>query len=93
MYKLIRLEWKKNRIGKDIRNALILLFCLGFFVYAVDFRFYRAACQYVLYRILRRNAGLLYCEGLQKQNHEPDVFLSCQKAEDPFIPDACGVDL
>ena len=37
MYKLIRLEWKKNRIGKDIRNALILLFCLGFFVYAVEF--------------------------------------------------------
>lgn len=37
MYKLIRLEWKKNRIGKDIRNALILLLCLGFFVYAVEF--------------------------------------------------------
>lgn len=24
MLKLIRLEWKKNRIGKYIRNALIL---------------------------------------------------------------------
>lgn len=24
MFKLIRLEWKKNRIGKYVRNALIL---------------------------------------------------------------------
>ena len=37
MCKLIKLEWKKNRIGKDIRNALILAFCLGFFVYSVEF--------------------------------------------------------
>ena len=37
MFKLIRLEWKKNRIGKDIRNAVILALCLGFFVYSVEF--------------------------------------------------------
>ncbi len=37
MLKLIRLEWKKNRIGKDVRNAVILALCLGFFVYSVEF--------------------------------------------------------
>lgn len=37
MFKLIRLEWKKNRIGKDIRNAAIMTCCLAFFIYAVEF--------------------------------------------------------
>lgn len=32
MIKLIKLEWKKNHIGKYIRNALILTLVLSFFV-------------------------------------------------------------
>lgn len=37
MVKLIKLEWKKNHIGKHIRNALILAAILCLFVFAMDF--------------------------------------------------------
>ena len=37
MLKLIKLEWKKNHIGKYIRNAAILAGLLAFFVYALAF--------------------------------------------------------
>lgn len=37
MLKLIKLEWKKNNIGKYIRNALILAGCLCLFVFALAF--------------------------------------------------------
>ena len=37
MFKLIKLEWKKNHIGKYIRNAAILAGLLAFFVYALAF--------------------------------------------------------
>lgn len=37
MLKLIRLEWKKNNIGKYIRNAVILAVLLGLFIYALAF--------------------------------------------------------
>ena len=37
MLKLIRLEWKKNNIGKYIRGAIIMAFLLGLFVFALAF--------------------------------------------------------
>lgn len=37
MSKLIKLEWKKNNIGKYIRNALILAGCLCLFIFALAF--------------------------------------------------------
>ncbi len=37
MLKLIRLEWKKNNIGKYIKGAIILDFLLGIFVFALAF--------------------------------------------------------
>lgn len=37
MIKLIKLEWKKNRIGKYIRNAVILAAVLCLFIFAMDF--------------------------------------------------------
>lgn len=37
MWKLIRLEWKKNHIGTYIIGALILAGCLGLFVFANAF--------------------------------------------------------
>ncbi len=37
MIKLIKLEWKKNRIGKYIRNAVILTAFLGLFLFALAF--------------------------------------------------------
>lgn len=37
MLKLIRLEWKKNNIGKYIRGAIIMTFLLGLFVFALAF--------------------------------------------------------
>ena len=37
MLKLIRLEWKKNHIGKYIRGAVIVAFVLGFFIFALAF--------------------------------------------------------
>ncbi len=37
MLKLIRLEWKKNNIGKYIRGAMIMAFLLGLFVFALAF--------------------------------------------------------
>lgn len=37
MLKLIKLEWKKNNIGKYIRGAIIMAFLLGLFVFALAF--------------------------------------------------------
>lgn len=37
MFKLIRLEWKKNNIGKYIRNVVILKVILCLFVFALAF--------------------------------------------------------
>ncbi len=37
MLKLIKLEWKKNRIGTYIRNAAILAAILGLFLFAFAF--------------------------------------------------------
>lgn len=37
MIKLIKLEWKKNQIGKYIRNAVILTALLCLFIFAMDF--------------------------------------------------------
>lgn len=37
MLKLIRLEWKKNNIGKYIRNAVIMAVLLGLFIFALAF--------------------------------------------------------
>lgn len=37
MFKLIRLEWKKNNIGKYIRNAVILAALLCIFIFALAF--------------------------------------------------------
>ena len=37
MLKLIKLEWKKNNIGKYIRNALVLAGCLCLFIFALAF--------------------------------------------------------
>ena len=37
MLKLIKLEWKKNNIGKYIRGAIIMAFVLGLFVFALAF--------------------------------------------------------
>lgn len=37
MLKLIKLEWKKNNIGKYIRNAIILAAILCLFVFAFDY--------------------------------------------------------
>lgn len=37
MLKLIKLEWKKNRIGRHVRNVLILTACLGLFVFAMAY--------------------------------------------------------
>ncbi len=37
MLKLIRLEWKKNHIGKYIRGAVIMAFVLGLFIFALAF--------------------------------------------------------
>ena len=37
MLKLIQLEWKKNRIGKYVRNALILAGLLCFFIFAMAY--------------------------------------------------------
>lgn len=37
MFKLIRLEWKKNNIGKYIRNAIILAVLLCLFIFAMAF--------------------------------------------------------
>ena len=37
MFQLIKLEWKKNKIGKYIRNAVILdaVLCLFVFAFAI----------------------------------------------------------
>lgn len=37
MLKLIKLEWKKNNIGKYVRNAIILAGLLGLFIFALAF--------------------------------------------------------
>jgi len=37
MLKLIRLEWKKNNIGKYIRGAIIMAFLLCLFIFALAF--------------------------------------------------------
>lgn len=37
MLKLIKLEWKKNNIGKYILGAVILVVCLSLFVFALAF--------------------------------------------------------
>lgn len=37
MLKLIRLEWKKNNVGKYIRNACVLAVLLCLFIYALAF--------------------------------------------------------
>lgn len=37
MLKLIKLEWKKNNIGKYIRNAIIMAALLCLFVFALAF--------------------------------------------------------
>ncbi len=37
MWKLIRLEWRKNQIGKYIRNAVILAAVLGMFLFAFTY--------------------------------------------------------
>ncbi len=37
MIKLIKLEWKKNNIGKYARNAVILAAALCLFIYALAF--------------------------------------------------------
>ncbi|RKI37982.1 ABC transporter permease [bacterium D16-51] len=37
MLKLIKLEWKKNNIGKYIRNAVIMAALLGLFIFALAF--------------------------------------------------------
>lgn len=37
MFKLIKLEWKKNNIGKYIRNAVILAILLCVFIFALAF--------------------------------------------------------
>ena len=37
MFKLIKLEWKKNNIGKYIRNAVILSLLLGVFIFSLAF--------------------------------------------------------
>lgn len=37
LFKLIKLEWKKNNIGKYIRNAMILSLLLGVFIFALAF--------------------------------------------------------
>ena len=37
MLKLIKLEWKKNNIGKYIRNAIIIAALLCLFVFALAF--------------------------------------------------------
>lgn len=37
MLKLIRLEWKKNHIGKYIRGAVIMAVLLGLFIFALAF--------------------------------------------------------
>ena len=37
MIKLIKMEWKKNKIGTYIRNALIMAVVLCLFVFALAF--------------------------------------------------------
>lgn len=37
MLKLIKLEWKKNHIGKYIRGVVIMAVLLGFFIFALAF--------------------------------------------------------
>lgn len=37
MLKLIRLEWKKNNIGKYISGAIIMAFLIGLFIFALAF--------------------------------------------------------
>ena len=37
LFKLIKLEWKKNNIGKYIRNAMILSLLLGVFIFSLAF--------------------------------------------------------
>ena len=37
MLKLIKLEWKKNNIGKYIRNAVIVTLLLCLFIFALAF--------------------------------------------------------
>lgn len=37
LFKLIKLEWKKNNIGKYIRNAVILSLLLGVFIFSLAF--------------------------------------------------------
>lgn len=37
MLKLIKLEWKKNNIGKYIRNAIIMAALLCLFVFAREY--------------------------------------------------------
>lgn len=37
MLKLIKLEWKKNHIGRYIRNAVILAGCLSLFIFALAY--------------------------------------------------------
>lgn len=37
MWKLIKLEWKKNKIGKYVRNALILAAALSLFLFAFTY--------------------------------------------------------
>ena len=35
MFKLIRLEWKKNNVGKYIRNAVIMAALICLFIFAL----------------------------------------------------------
>lgn len=37
MLKLVRLEWKKNNIGKYIKGVIIMAALLGLFVFALAF--------------------------------------------------------
>ena len=49
MLKLIQLEWRKNNIGKYIRNAMILAGVLCLFLFALAYLLCTAYCKIYFY--------------------------------------------
>ena len=77
MWKLIRLEWRKNQIGKYIRNAVILAAVLGMFLFAFTYLGIandpdtgmpdgRDVYEYIVSCVYRSDAGFLSCVCLSK---------------------------
>ena len=76
MLKLIRLEWKKNNVGKYIRNVVIMSALICLFIFALcylgiandpeqcDFFLYRAVYKHGFSGVYQCHVVHIHCERL-----------------------------